>query len=111
MGYWDFCKPVGCPHYKKTRFLVAPEATDILIGFRDQVRLGILPQSYPCYLREQQEECRYSEEIYAPDHPEDEADEENYDPHVHLARRIVNNILAEKSEDIIPKNYRERSRM
>ena len=80
-----FCKPIGCPHYKNTRFLITPEATDILIGFRDQVRLGILPQSYPCYLGEQQEECRYSEEIYAPDHPEDEADEENYDPHVHLS--------------------------
>jgi len=50
-----FCKPVGCPHYKKTRFLVAPEAINILISFRDQVRLGILPQSYPCYLGEQQE--------------------------------------------------------
>ena len=42
--------------------------------------------------------------------PQTSDEEDDYDPHVHLARRIVGSILSEKAEDIIPRNYKDRSR-
>ena len=48
-----FCKPEGCPFYRQIRFIVSPDATEILISFRDQQELRVLPFNYPCYLGEQ----------------------------------------------------------
>ena len=44
-----YCKHEGCPHYRIIRFIVAPCAQEILVSYKDQVRLYILPKSYPCY--------------------------------------------------------------
>ena len=39
-----FCKPGGCPHFKVINFIVAPLAQEILVSFKDQVRLNWIPK-------------------------------------------------------------------
>ena len=102
-----FCKPDGCSFYKLIRFIVSPEANEVLISFRDQQTLNVLPRNYPCYLGEQNEEANYLSEII--EASDDSHLIEDHDPHIEVARRIVGAILSEKADQIIPSNYRERS--
>ena len=45
----NYCKPEGCPHFRIIWFIVAPCSQEVLVSYKDQVRLYILPKSYPCY--------------------------------------------------------------
>merc|ERR1712208_247202 len=89
---------------------MAPCAEEVLISYKDQMRLNILPPAYPCFLGPGSGTPKYSDTIFVPEHPEDELEEEGYDPHVQLARHIAVSIIEDRATDIIPQNYRERSR-
>ena len=102
-----FCKPDGCNFYKQIRFIVSPEATEVLISFRDQQELNVLPKNYLCYLGEENEQANYLSDVIEPS--EDSYVIKDYDPHVEVARRIVGAILENQADSIIPSNYCERS--
>ena len=88
-----YCKPEGRPHFRIIQFIVAPCAQEVVMSYKDQVRLNILQKSYLCYLGPHSGTPKYSELIYVPQYPENEVDKEGYDPHVQIARHIVASII------------------
>ena len=87
---------------------MSPDADQVLISYRDQQLLGILPADYPCYLGGSNEE----EEEDAEDLSEEvRLDPESEDLEADVVYRIFGKILEKSGEEMIPKDYREQSLM